>query len=175
MELQVVGAAVLDEVRPISDRSLTPPAAASAPASAPEIDAEPTMFGLPSLARHSRAARRLSPSERWESESAPPRRPLLKKEVALQALTVPVELVDRGDVVAIGQRFYRVDAVAQVHAREFPLLVLRSLETAARAAIEFRNSEALVSVLRFPTMPWMVGEATLAQQAPVGQTASRLS
>lgn len=175
MELQVVAAAVLDEVSLFSDRSPKSTAASSAPVAAPDIDAEETRPGHNGFARHSRVVGHRSQSESWGSESAPTSRPLLKTEVSLQALTVPVELVDRGDVLAIGQRFYRVDAVAQMHAREFPLIVLRSLETAARAAIEFRNSDALVSVLRFPTMPWWADEAALTQQAPLGQTASRLS
>jgi hypothetical protein len=175
MELQVVAAAVLDEVSLFNDRSLRSTAPSSAPALAPRIETEATTPEHNGFARHSRESGHRSPSERWGSESAPTRRPLLKEEVSIQALTVPVELVDRGDVLAIGQRFYRVDAVAQMHAREFPLIVLRSLETAARAAIEFRNSDALVSVLRFPTMPWWAGEAALNQQAPLGQTASRLS
>jgi hypothetical protein len=175
MELQVVAAAVLDEVSLFSDRLLKPTAASAAPASAPGIDEEATALDLNGFARHSRAAGRRPPSERWGRESAPMCRPPLKKEASIQALTIPVELVDRGDVVAIGQRFYRVDAVAQMHLREFPLIVLRSLETAARAAIEFRNSDALVSVLRFPEMPWWAGEAALTQPAPLGRTASRLS
>ena len=71
---------------------------------------------------------------------------------SMQALTLPVELVTRGDVVAVGQRFYRVDSVVHTEDRfGFPLIVLRSLETGARAAIEFRNADAPVSVLRFPT------------------------
>jgi hypothetical protein len=71
----------------------------------------------------------------------------------MQALMLPVEHIERGDVVAVGQRFYRVDSVVQAHDRfGFALIVLRSLETGGYAAIEFRNSAAPISVLRFPTM-----------------------
>ncbi len=66
----------------------------------------------------------------------------------MQALTLPVGLVVRGDVVAVGQRFYGVDApVTRQDRFEFPLVTLRNLETGASAAIEFRNGQP-VSVLR---------------------------
>jgi hypothetical protein len=55
-----------------------------------------------------------------------------------------------GDVVAVGQRFFRVNETVSPQDRfGFPLLTLRNLETGTSAAIEFRNRDAPVSVLRF--------------------------
>ena len=69
----------------------------------------------------------------------------------VQALVLPVDLVHRGDIVSIGQRFYRVDSVGEADDRSgFRLITLRSLETGATGAIEFRNADDAVSVLRFP-------------------------
>jgi hypothetical protein len=86
---------------------------------------------------------------------------------SLQALTIPVERVDRGDVVAVGQRFYGVDSVVQTNHRfGFPLIALRSLESGARAAIEFRNSGSLVSILRLRGMARVAGESVAVERPP---------
>jgi hypothetical protein len=176
MELQISAATVRDETSLFNDRSLKTTGAAPAPAPDPDIDARAPRLGLDSFARHSRAVGRRWPPERWGTEPAATSGPPLEREKSIQALTVPVELVDRGDVIAIGHRFYRVDGIPQTHPRlEFPLIVLRSLETAAHAAIEFRNSDALVSILRFPTMLMWAGDTALAQGDPLGRSASRFS
>jgi hypothetical protein len=99
---------------------------------------------------------------------------------SMRALTLPLEYVRQGDVVAVAQRFYRVDSVVQTNDRfGFPLLVLRSLETGASAAIEFRNTDAPVSVLRFPAALQPSGEAAGAGRpnsvSPATRSAARSS
>jgi hypothetical protein len=153
MEIRVVAPVGQDGLNSFSDRALAPKIASSASqASAPAIGAELTRLDQVSAWR-SPACGRPSQSEPGGSESAGTCRPPAKEEGSMQALTLPVELIDRGDVVAVGQRFYRVDSVVQPRDRfGFALIVLRSLETGSYAAIEFRNSAAAISVLRFPTM-----------------------
>ncbi len=89
----------------------------------------------------------------------------------LRAITLPAEWVERGDVVAVGRRFYGVDSVVRGDARfEFLLIVLRNLETGARAAIEFRNPDVPLSVLRVEVMPWLETETETGagRRAPFG-------
>jgi hypothetical protein len=163
MELRVVVAQGQDSVRLSGDRSPEPVAAPSSQGAIRDIGAEATRLGHVGRAQRSRVVRRISYSELSPSEPVAGCRPTLKKGGTIHALTVPVEQVDRGDVVAIGRRFYRVDSVVATPSRsEFPLIVIRSLETAALAAIEFRNLDALVSVLRLPTVPWWSRDLALA-------------
>ena len=164
MELQVVAAQEPDGVIRLSgDRSSERTTAPSSGAATRDIWVEASRLGRHGRAQRSRVVRRSSFSEQAPRESVAACRPPLKKVGMIHALTLPVEEVDRGDVVAIGRRFYRVDSVVTTPSRnEFPLIVLRSLETAALAAIEFRDTDALVSVLRLPTVPWWGGETALA-------------
>jgi hypothetical protein len=169
MELRAVTPTAQEELRLFNDQLFEFTTTSAPVASTPAFGPPTASLNGPAPARHGRPFGRLPQPESWGSDPAAMCRPLLKKEGSVRALTLPVELVDRGDVVAIGQRFYCVDSVVQTHARlEFPLIVLRSIETAARAAIEFRNAEALISVLRLPSRPWWTGENRLTQQAPSG-------
>jgi len=91
------------------------------------------------------------------------------QQEAMHARTVAVERVGRGDVVAVGQVFYCVDSVVPMHERfGFALIVLRNLESGACAAIEFRNPDARISVLRFQPS-CSTGEAVVARE-PVRRT-----
>jgi hypothetical protein len=151
MEMRAVAAVAQDGGSLFSGRP-TAPAIASPASRAPTL-AAPARLGQVSAWRSPACGRPSQPEPREGEPSATCKLPI-QKEGSLQALTLPVELVDRGDVIAVGQRFYRVDSVVQPHDRfEFPLIVLRSLETGGQAAIEFRNSDTPISVLRFPTPP----------------------
>ena len=164
MELRVAAAEGQDGVSLFRERSLEPSDAPALRASIRGIGAEATRGGHSSRVPHARAVRRPSRSELRESEAVAMCSPPPRNEGSIHALTVSVDLVDRGDVVAIGQRFYRVETVVEAHSRcEFPLIVLRSLETAARAAIEFRDPDSLVPVLRLPSLLWWGGEIGLAR------------
>jgi hypothetical protein len=87
---------------------------------------------------------------------------------AMHALTVGVERVDRGDVVAVGQLFYCVDSVVPTRERfGFALIVLRNLESGACSAIEFRNPDAMISVLRFQTTSCSISETVDTYETPL--------
>jgi hypothetical protein len=112
--------------------------------------------------------RRRVPATELERAQIPADTPRQRENEALQALTLPASLVACGDVVAVGQRFYGVDANVSAEDRfGFPLMTLRNLETGTSAAIEFRNGDAPVSVLRFPT-----ATATIGEYAPATAAAS---